>query len=81
MSSVEGWLFKVVTPGNEPDTRPITEWWAVWGLDEIAATAALVEKIGPDEPTPSAERTLSEEELKDMGLTKAGEIRKVDAKF
>ena len=74
---VDGWLFKITTRGLEDGTRPITNWWAAWHRDESTARAAVLERTGPCDPQPEVERTLSEDDLKKMGLTRSGDVRNV----
>jgi hypothetical protein len=72
--AIEGWLFSISIRSDEQGTHPVKAWWATWDRDENAALAAVVEKISPGEPFPSVERTLTEKELRLMGLTQAGEV-------
>jgi hypothetical protein len=78
--SVAGWLFKIMEPGEEPGTRPIITWWAAWFPDEANARAAILKRTGPCEDSPVADRTLTEEQLKRMGLSE-GSVRNVRTDF
>jgi len=72
---VEGWLFKIVYPGNEPDTRRITSWWAAWHRDEAQAVSAVAERSGIESPTETS--TLTEKQLRLLGLNKPGDVLNV----
>jgi hypothetical protein len=81
MPAIEGWLFSISVLNDEKGTPPIKAWWAAWDSDENAALSAVVEKIGPGEPIPKVDRTLTEKELKLMGLSQAGEVKNVRTDF
>ena len=81
MPAIEGWLFNIIVRNDEQDTPPIKAWWAAWDSDETAALSAVVERIGPGEPIPTIDRTLTEKELKLMGLSQAGEVKNVRTEF
>ena len=81
MANVAGWLFKIITPGLEPDTRPMTNWWAAWYSDEGPALSAVEARAGSCEGRRPHARTLSEDQLRKMGLNGPGDVRNVNNEF
>jgi hypothetical protein len=75
----DGWLFKIVIPGVERDTRRMTSWWAVWHRDQSSALDALKRQIGDYKPADAQE--LSEQQLRVMGLYNAGDLKNVTTEF
>jgi hypothetical protein len=73
---IDGWLFKIVTPGLHSD---IQSWWAVWHRDQRTALAALKRQIGDCEPADA--QMLTEQQLKVMGLYNAGDLKNVKTEF
>ena len=73
---VDGWLFKIVTPGLQND---MTSWWAVWHSDQRTALAALKRQIGDCEPADA--QMLTEQQLKVMGLYHSGDAKNVRTEF
>ena len=78
---VAGWLIKIVTLSQESTTRRMINWWASWYPDQANAVAAVIKQTGPCEPQPIAARTLTENELRAMGLNGPGDVRNIKADF
>jgi hypothetical protein len=76
---VDGWLFKLETQGLESSTRPMTNWWASWLSDENKALACMMEHVGDCKIADS--KTLTEQQLKLMGLHRPGDVKHVRSEF
>jgi hypothetical protein len=76
---IDGWLFQIVMPGFEPVTRRMTSWWASWHGDQSEALKAVTDQIGSCKPYDS--RTLTEQQLKLMGLASPGDVMVVKNEF
>ena len=75
----DGWLFKLVSEGLESRTRPMTNWWASWLSDENKALACVKDHVGDCRAAES--KTLSEQQLKLLGLRRPGDVKKVRTEF
>jgi hypothetical protein len=75
----DGWLFKLVSEGLEPGTRPMTNWWASWLSDENKALACIQDHVG--ECKAAGSKPLSEQQLRLMGLRRPGDEKKVRTEF
>ncbi len=77
----DGWRFKVTIPGNAPDGRPMTEWYAAWIADQTSALAAVQAlRGGMLDPMPEVDKELSESELRALSLQN-GQAKRIHAEF
>lgn len=73
---MSGWQIKVITPGNESDTRTAHEYWAVSDPDSARACEKALKRSGGQSATP--DKKLSAEQLASAGATSGMPVKVLD---